>query len=584
MIKSKLMVTDLSTYKDALDDFRRERSHAALRRFWSGLTGRNLDLLRFDEISNRLYATTKADRGLQNIPVKDIVGSVGRYQDFDRDFLPLLDNDMHRWAGVKTAMISKSSGGLPPISVYKLGDAYFVLDGNHRVSIAKQMGFEEIEAYVTEFKTKGTFTPGMTPSQLIIEQEYLDFLKDTGIDDILPGVNLKLTSTVLYGLLKEHINVHRYYMGIEQSHEPPYAEAVEHWYVTVYQPVVGLLRDLGVMREFPDSSETDLYLWVLDHQSRLQEEYALPVRTDVAAGDLALQEGKRLPALENRAVQQVDSILARPLTGGSSNVEGSPKTLFPPEDALFQDILVAINGQEEGWSGLDQAVIFRNLVGGRIWGLHITSEDQVSEAQRTALEERFSAAIAPSSDPGKIFISSGEITPIILSHARLTDLLVLRLMYPPSASVFDRFSSGFISIASKINKPILVVGKEITAMDKCLLAFDGSTQSKEALYIASYLAARWNNRLHVVTVDDGSPDLPAAVASARTYLKKLGIDFEYYLKQGKVADQIFDLINQLDINCLFLGGYKSSAFVTSLFGSTVDPLLRNLTIPILLCH
>ena len=148
------MVDDLTTYHQALNDFRRARSKAAMQRFWASIQGKSLNLLPYDKISSTLQAVSRTDIGLQNVKLKDIIGSVGRADDFTSDFLPLRDEDIHRWAQVKTAMTSPASAGVPPVHLYKVGDAYFVLDGNHRVSIAKQMGMDEIEAYVTEFKTR----------------------------------------------------------------------------------------------------------------------------------------------------------------------------------------------------------------------------------------------------------------------------------------------------------------------------------------------------------------------------------------------------------------------------------------------
>jgi hypothetical protein len=125
-----------------------------------------MDLLPYDEISAKIASLQQGDRGLQTVKVKDIVGSVGRNEDFDRNFSPLNDADIFRWAQVKTAMTSPIGTGVPPVSLYKVGEAYFVLDGNHRVSIARQMGLDEIEAYVTEIYTRVPISASITPEEL----------------------------------------------------------------------------------------------------------------------------------------------------------------------------------------------------------------------------------------------------------------------------------------------------------------------------------------------------------------------------------------------------------------------------------
>ena len=166
-------------YNYALEDFRKARSKAELQRLWALITGKTNKLLPYDEITQRLHATGLSSKGLMEIPVDAIVGSVNRYQDFNHNFLPLHDEDRQRWATVKAMMTSPGGAGLPPIRVYKLGDAYFVLDGNHRVSIAKEMGIEMVEAYVTEIKPKVPLSPDDQPEDIILKEEYADFLVET---------------------------------------------------------------------------------------------------------------------------------------------------------------------------------------------------------------------------------------------------------------------------------------------------------------------------------------------------------------------------------------------------------------------
>jgi len=574
------LVAEKIAYKDALEDFRRERSKASIQSFWASITGKNLNLYKFDEISEKLRATAKTERGLQNIYLNDIVGSVGRYHDFNRNFLPLVDNDIHRWASVKTAMVGNSSGGVPPISVYKIGDAYFVLDGNHRVSIAKQMGFDQIEAYVTEIKTKAPFSPHMSPTDLIIEEEYLKFLDDTQIEKVLPQANLKLSFTNLYDLLKEHINVHRYYMGIEQNWAIPFEEGLVHWYETIYLPVVMIIRELGVLRSFPEQTETDMYLWVLDHQTELQEEYGLPIRTDLAADDLAKQEGKKSLSNESRRLQNIEEILE---DNTPANLNGSKSIQIKKDDNLVNDILVTLSGVDKGLLALEQAIIFSKLVGGRIRGLHIKQDDEEDDKYLADLNEEFSKKLEFSGMSGTISFVTGEISTAIVKHARLSDLLVLRLTYPPSSSVFDRMSSGFTAIARKIDRPILVVGEHVTNMKNYLLAYDGSSESKEALFISAYLSARWNTSLNIITVDDGSPDLATAIAYAKAYLSRLGIHYNYHVCAGKFEKEVLNLVNKQNVDFLLLGGYRKSSIFEVILGSSVDPILREMKIPILLC-
>ena len=122
----------------ALGEFRAARRQAALKAALARLQGDSLALLSFYEVAKQLKVTGQVDRGVREIPLDRIVGSVGRYDDFDRSFLPLKDHDAKRWASVRIAAADPAA--LPPIEVYQIGTAYFVVDGNHRVSIALRLG------------------------------------------------------------------------------------------------------------------------------------------------------------------------------------------------------------------------------------------------------------------------------------------------------------------------------------------------------------------------------------------------------------------------------------------------------------
>ena len=111
-------------------------------------THRNNKLFAFDEVRDALRAHTQYDRGLTEVPIDKIVGSVGRYHDFDRAFLPRQTKTRERWQNIDLASYAEVS--LPPVELYQVGEVYFVKDGTHRVSVARQRGLEFIDAYVIE--------------------------------------------------------------------------------------------------------------------------------------------------------------------------------------------------------------------------------------------------------------------------------------------------------------------------------------------------------------------------------------------------------------------------------------------------
>lgn len=105
----------------------------------------SVDLIPFEEVRTRLHLTQKYCRGVQDIELARIRGSVGRNKDFTSAFLPRRSHLRQRWERVKSLA---STQHMPPIEVYQVGNAYFVVDGNHRVSVARQEGRKTIGAYV----------------------------------------------------------------------------------------------------------------------------------------------------------------------------------------------------------------------------------------------------------------------------------------------------------------------------------------------------------------------------------------------------------------------------------------------------
>ena len=207
-----------------------------MQNFLAKLTGRSTELLSYEEVRQKLRAIEGSRRQLEDIPISAIIGSVGRYTDFNKDFLPRHESDKDRW--VRIMVKATGQTGLPPIEVYRIGDVYFVLDGNHRISVAKELGASHIQAYVTEVKTRISITPELNPDELIIKAEQVIFLEKTNLNVLRPDSDLSLTAPGRYPVLLEHIAVHQYFMGIDKNREISYDEAVAHWYDNVYLPVV----------------------------------------------------------------------------------------------------------------------------------------------------------------------------------------------------------------------------------------------------------------------------------------------------------------------------------------------------------
>jgi hypothetical protein len=248
-------------------DFNAARAKAMFRELLALLTGRDNQLLAFDRVASKLRVGGPIYRGVKTVRLDQIVGTVNRYHDFDRAFLPTQTFTANRWQRVSRAWYDDIS--LPPILLYQVGDIYFVVDGHHRVSVAREQGQEFIDAEVRECRVKVPVTVDLQPEDLEELGAKVVFLERTNLDRLRPAA--ELTSTVLggYERMLEHIAVHRYFMGLDFKRDVSESEAVEHWYDTVYLPVVRVIADSGVMAAFPRRTEADFYLWVMDHRHYL---------------------------------------------------------------------------------------------------------------------------------------------------------------------------------------------------------------------------------------------------------------------------------------------------------------------------
>ena len=251
-------------------DFSRARFKAFLNRAFAAISGKPTTLLDYDEIKQSLHIGGPIYRGVHTVRVDQIVGSLNRYHEFDRAFLPADDQLAERWQNIDSAFYKDIS--LPPVVLYKVGQVYFVVDGHHRVSVARQQGQEFIEAEVRECSTKVNITPDLKTEDLKILHKKVRFLERTRLDDLRPKAKIRLTIPDGFDRMLEHIAVHRYFMGLDLKRDISEEEAITHWYDTVYFPIVKMIRQSKILKDFPGKTEGDLYLWVLDHQRYLADE------------------------------------------------------------------------------------------------------------------------------------------------------------------------------------------------------------------------------------------------------------------------------------------------------------------------
>jgi hypothetical protein len=296
---------DRSTFEKALR--KRTRQHLAH-------TLRNEDtqeLLPLDEVSRRLRQFAQHYVGIRPIPIDKIVGTVDRVADFDRQFLPRRPAIRDRWKRVEAAF---PEGDFPPIVVYEVEGQYFLVDGHHRVAIAKQLGMESIDAEVTRLETRYPLPPDADIGRIIHTEQERTFMEESGLDRARPDARIELTRPHGYLDLLDDIRVHGYFLMKEREQPVPDEEIAADWYDWVYRPVVEAAREAGLFDLFPVAKDGDLYLWLQERRRALYPRYG-PISNEEVAR-LARQEEER--ARRKPLLDTVTKPLRRSRRGGTA--------------------------------------------------------------------------------------------------------------------------------------------------------------------------------------------------------------------------------------------------------------------------
>ncbi|MCP4021915.1 MAG: ParB N-terminal domain-containing protein [Desulfobacteraceae bacterium] len=198
-------------------------------------------------------AYDERDLGVRAVPLDKIVGSVGRYRDFNRQFRLKKDRPSSRLEKVNEAFKKKIT--LPPIILYQIKNEYYVLDGNHRVSAAKKLGYEFIDARITEF------LPSKKTLANIIYNEKSVFLSKTELPD-----TIELTEVGQYQRLEKQIEEHHAFLSENSKDHALFSDAASDWYKTIYKPLTTIIKNSRIGYHFPKRTRSDLYTYISIHQ------------------------------------------------------------------------------------------------------------------------------------------------------------------------------------------------------------------------------------------------------------------------------------------------------------------------------
>lgn len=300
--------------ENVIQDWEAAHREAFMRDVLDTLANRPTDLLPFEEVRQRFRLRTARYLGLQDVPLDKIIGSVDRYTDFNRAFLPRQRFLARRWQNIDRLVTA--GVGLEPVELYKVGDVYFVHDGNHRVSVARYHGAPTIQAYVWEYDVRVPLTADMDVNDLLCQAARAEFLERTNADRLCPEIHIELSQPDGYELLYYEIQSFQQTISAIDQREVPQDEAVALWCEMYYAPVVEIIRQRRILEHFPGRTEADLYIWLRRNQEELELRYGQRVPMERAAEELARRFGRR-PSWLRRINERVSRLI-----GGVGELSG----------------------------------------------------------------------------------------------------------------------------------------------------------------------------------------------------------------------------------------------------------------------
>lgn len=283
---------DRSVNAQATEDFNKARIKEVITSLMNLMQPARKELLSLNDIKSIIKPFGEKYLGMQIVPLKYILGSEDRYHDFDKTFLPRHGRLRQRWENIDRAHLRFIS--LPPIKLFKVGEIYFVRDGNHRVSVARSQKVETIDAEVVEL-TSDMHLDGNTTREDLLNQiiafEKKQFLQETKLNEHFDQLDLDFSSPGRFDEIIKHIYGHRYYINQDSDDEIPFSDAAFSWYTLVYQPAADAITRQRILNYFPGRTIGDMYLWLISHWDQLKKKYGENVSIEEAAKDYRSKYG-----------------------------------------------------------------------------------------------------------------------------------------------------------------------------------------------------------------------------------------------------------------------------------------------------
>jgi len=377
--------------------------------------------------------------------------------------------------------------------VYTITDLYIWIS-EHQLQSRQGAGSPHA-AYLQEIWVKLQNFPYEDFYELLIKMEYIDFLLHTRLHELRPNAELTLTTPGQYRALEQHIEVHRYFMGIEQRREIPYSEAVQHWYDAVYLPVLAVADEFQLTREFPNLTAADLYLWVSEHRSRLERQAGDRLPLERVVQDLV----SRFGAQKSSPVSRKKTERIEMLDNGEEDVSQQQKRDLADrrKHHLISTLFTPVSGAKEGWAAVEQALVIAQQEDAHLLAAHLVPSEHLRDSDRIViLRSQFEQRCQAADVRGTFQVEVGETTAILTHIGQQAELLLLPIYEETSRA---EIAYEMNEIARSCSAPLLLtLPAQPCTLRHALLLYNGSSKSNEALFVSAYLASNWECDLEIL--------------------------------------------------------------------------------------
>ena len=282
--------------------FEKARRKEAYRRFARLVIGKpKPELPELDDIKSRIRLFDQTYVGLRPIPVARIVGTAGRRTDFTKSWLPARPEVRDRWVRLEKAF---PEGGFPPIVAYEFNGSYYVVDGHHRVALAKQKKIDFIDAEITQLRAPYPLPENADIGKLITAEQENLFLSQSGLERSRPDAVIKFSLARGYMELLEIVKIHGYHLMQERGEVLLPEDISGDWYDRVYLPAIEAIREEGLHDIFSSVTEADLFLYIWQRRRAIFPERGGMTLED-AARTVRAEKGRGLKPKARRAARRL---------------------------------------------------------------------------------------------------------------------------------------------------------------------------------------------------------------------------------------------------------------------------------------